>query len=178
MSCYWTDSSPVWPPGSPDWCPGPPPGPFTVADYLFTCLMTSDSMPIASEGFSRADLAPFELTDLIPTGPSCTIASTLTPRWTLNGWSSIIIWQSWNIITEEPTEVDYVMSNAAFDGSFTSTSWSIDMTPYLPTTNSHTWYPCSGPAGSISCQWQIDLATGYIALNQSWYCDDKDSEHP
>ncbi len=54
------------------------------------------------------------------------------------------------------------------------------MTPYLGNDDPSQWY-YSWNRTSVNDQgWSMrfDPAVGYMELNQSWYCDDKDFEHP
>lgn len=142
--------------------------------------MMSDSKQFASESVLRDDLEPFELTDLVPTGHSCTITSILAPSWNMTDFHSATTWEPWYPTVLMSTEAYFGLAFSGFEysGGPSGQSTSLDMTPFLPTSNPHTWYNCYIPAPGIDCQWQLDLAAGYIAMNQSWSCNDKNPEHP
>jgi hypothetical protein len=153
--------------------------------YYESCNMTSPettpdgSLIIPATSVNQYQLAPKELAEPIPAGPSCTIASVQSAQlgWELSGFSTRTDfnhwWSGWNslgfsLINLASGRIAVVPNNG-------DTAW----LPFLPVSQPDKWYSChQKQVGAIDCQYQIDMATGYFAINQTWYCDDKDPAAP
>jgi len=170
----------------------PPTQPFFpgLNTYVENCTISSP-LTVAGTLTSQESLRPGELDSPELVGSSCTIDSVLSTSWEINGWLVfVIMWPSTDWIAEggHDIEADFWLRNTGrIDKDIHVLNNGADMSPYRRGSDPNRWYPCGrfptgfDPAtnqGLIYCFYQLDLVTGYFAVNQSWYCDDKDPNHP
>ncbi|GAB1319314.1 hypothetical protein MFIFM68171_09524 [Madurella fahalii] len=157
------------------------------------CFVSSPQT-LHPNNITRHTLPPGELLNADPVHPSCTVSSVLSATWELRNWSART---DWDLILWLPdvggyeTRVSFSLWNSGFGKPLAGYVGDRELTPYaLFGSDTEKWYPCTAvpdgpnyeqvlyPVGHLWCFWRVDLATGYFAVNQSWVCDDKDSEHP
>ncbi|KAI0179281.1 hypothetical protein GGR52DRAFT_298964 [Hypoxylon sp. FL1284] len=157
--------------------------------FIKTCQQTV--LPLTVEGSieNRTELAPDAFFELAPGGYSCTIASVLATQWR-SGFSSDTLYAGPADPANFRTRADFILQFVAMDGFRAVGRTDAALTPFLPSSDPGRWYDCVDDAGSpedssrawarqsLECRWQLDLATGYMAINHTWFCDDKDPENP
>ncbi|KAI1649125.1 uncharacterized protein F4817DRAFT_42487 [Daldinia loculata] len=153
-----------------------------------TCHQTELPLTVHGTVTERTALAQTTFFELPPSGYSCTIASALSTQWQM-GFSSDSLYAAPTFADSLKTTVRFGIQFIAIDGYQSVEYEGLETTPYLPTSDPARWYECKDyVAGDLSsdawarqsldCKWQLDLATGYIAINHTWFCDDKDPENP
>ncbi|KAI1850631.1 hypothetical protein JX266_003913 [Neoarthrinium moseri] len=179
FSCAWTNSSSSTSPGSDTTCPI---SNSTGWNCTQTCKIGSTlHMP----GFitNKTNLSSTEFVEPAPSGYSCTIGSVLSPKWRIP-WSTLTpFWGSPLFPNTTETLVSFNLQNMVLGGFAAAAHSDVGMTPLLSGSDPDRWFDCVDNVGKsvptvLDCQWQFDLKTGYFAIRQSWYCDDKDPEHP
>ncbi|XXH03920.1 hypothetical protein Hte_010328 [Hypoxylon texense] len=155
-----------------------------------TCYQTE--LPLTVEGTvaNRTELAPDVFFELAPTGYSCTISSVLATQWS-STWSSDTVYSGATSAGDLATRDYFNIQFLAMDGFRHVDYTDVSLTPFLPSSDPGRWYDCRDYGGgdddlsssvwarhSLECKWQLDLATGYLAINHTWYCDDKTPENP
>lgn len=161
----------------------------TSADtFIKTCYQTELPLTLHGNITERTELSRDVFFELAPSGYSCTIASVLATQWR-TAWSSDMLYAG-------PTFADTLATKGYFGitflalGGYQSVNYeNVSLTPFLPTSEPDLWYDCKNyetgevsssvwARNSLECKWQLDLATGYFAINHTWFCDDKDPENP
>ncbi|KAI0853257.1 hypothetical protein F5Y00DRAFT_257916 [Daldinia vernicosa] len=153
-----------------------------------TCHQTALPLTLRGTVTERTDLAQDAFFELPPEGYSCTIASVLSTQWQM-GFSSDALYAAPTFADSLDTKVRFGIQFVAIDGFQGVAYEGLETTPYLPTSDPARWHECKdyiagGQSSdawarqSLDCKWQLDLATGYIAMNHTWFCDDKDPENP
>ncbi|KAK9778145.1 hypothetical protein SCAR479_05115 [Seiridium cardinale] len=132
---------------------------------------------------NKTTLPPDEFVEPAPSGYSCTIGSVLSPKWRIP-WSSLTPYWG-NPLLENTTEttISFDLQNMVLGGYVAVSQTDTTLTPLLPESDPDQWFDCVDNENQevptvLTCQWQFDLKTAYFAIKQSWYCDDKDPEHP
>lgn len=154
--------------------------------YIKTCYQAELPLTVPGDVKNHTELPQDVFAEMIPTGYSCTIASVLATQWRTI-WSSDALWTT-------PTFADTFETRSRFDITFVALDGyqgvgykGVSMTPFLPTSEPGRWYDCSRNGevtssvwarNSLDCKWQLDLATGYLAINHTWFCDDKTPDRP
>ncbi|KAI1389962.1 uncharacterized protein F4822DRAFT_219379 [Hypoxylon trugodes] len=157
----------------------------TTARY---CHQTEYPLTVEGAVTNKTELAKDVFLELAPAGYSCTIASVLAPQWRSH-WSTDNIFSAPTFANNFVTKVFYGIQFMAIDGFQYVAFKGLSATPFLSASKPGKWYDCKdyvkGEESSsawaqynIDCKWQLDLETGYYALNHTWYCDDKDPDHP
>ncbi|KAI1806085.1 hypothetical protein F4811DRAFT_569606 [Daldinia bambusicola] len=156
--------------------------------FVKTCRQTQLPQAVRGAVTERTELPPTAFFELPPAGYSCTIASVLATQWR-TGFASDSVYAGPTFARTFETSVRFGIQFLAIDGYQSVQYEGLDATPYLPTSDPARWYECKDYENgmrsssawdrqSLECRWQVDLATGYMALNHTWFCDDKDPEHP
>jgi hypothetical protein len=118
----------------------------------------------------------------VPSGYSCTIASVLAPKWRIS-WNTLTPFWNPIFVNDVDTKASLYLYNYGTGSEFVDET-NLQLTPLLPTSEPDRWFNCNeipddgSSTNVIDCTWQLDLATGYFAVNQTWLCSDKDPEHP
>ncbi|KAI2625709.1 hypothetical protein GGR54DRAFT_592688 [Hypoxylon sp. NC1633] len=153
-----------------------------------TCYQTELPFTVYGNVTKQTELPKDVFFELAPTGYSCTIASVLATQWRPS-WSSDAVYAGPTFADTFKTREYSAITFMALDGYQHVDYTNVSLTPFLPTSDPGRWYDCKDyetgeesssiwARQSIDCKWQLDLATGYFAINHTWYCDDKDSENP
>ncbi|KAI1380685.1 hypothetical protein F4677DRAFT_404301 [Hypoxylon crocopeplum] len=153
-----------------------------------TCYQTELPLTLQGNVTERTELPQDVFFEMAPTGYSCTIASVLATQWRTT-WSSDTLYANPTFASTLKTKGYYGITFMALDGFQSVDYEGVSLTPFLPTSEPGRWYDCKNydteedsssawARNSIDCKWQLDLATGYFAINHTWFCDDKDPEHP
>ncbi|KAI1778145.1 hypothetical protein F4818DRAFT_405036 [Hypoxylon cercidicola] len=153
-----------------------------------TCYQADLPLTVQGNVENRTELASDVFFEMAPGGYSCTIASVLATQWRVS-WSSDTVYSGATFADTLKTEDSFNLLFLAIDGSQRVGYENVSLTPFLPTSEPGRWYDCTDDRNSdvssnawarhsLECKWQLDLATGYFAINHTWYCDDKDPEHP
>ncbi|KAK6951176.1 hypothetical protein Daesc_007707 [Daldinia eschscholtzii] len=156
--------------------------------FVKTCRQTDLPLTVRGTLAERLELAPDAFFELPPEGYSCTIASVLSTQWR-TGFTSDSLYTTPALASSFKTNVRFDIQFVAIDGYQFVEYSGLETTPYLPTSDPSRWYECKDYANgiqssdawarqSLECKWQLDLATGYVAINHTWFCDDKDPENP
>ncbi|KAI1081083.1 hypothetical protein F5B20DRAFT_536706 [Whalleya microplaca] len=155
-----------------------------------TCYRTELPFIVTGNVLERTELAAGVFDEVPPDGYSCTISSVLTPGWQASySTDTIYVGPTPNSADSFKTMVNFLLqNNQAMEGFQRVDYEGVSITPFLPSSEPARWYDCvdqernetSGAWArqSLECKWQLDLATGYFAINHTWYCDDKDPDHP
>lgn len=144
---------------------------------------------VSKESISSIELPPYSISDRKPTGHSCTIASVLAPRLEIG---ELKFSASWSSIRPIANGLEYsgIYARARLEGIrssvFPNTTWSAEaagrtsLVPRTEKTNYSEWYSCPQFYNSAmtGCMWTIDFEGGYMAINQTWVCNDKDLTNP
>ncbi|KAK3373132.1 hypothetical protein B0T24DRAFT_719874 [Lasiosphaeria ovina] len=145
---------------------------------------------LSSSSSARTALAPDELSTTELAGDSCTIDSVFATAWDVTDWTVYTVWDTWSDAWarggDHHVEADFRLHNFGFGKTLPVLNTADQPTPYVPGSDPAMWYPCNcfpynpdpEPLGAVYCFYRLDLATGCFAVNQSWYCDDKDADHP
>ncbi|KAI1440585.1 hypothetical protein F5Y02DRAFT_432103 [Annulohypoxylon stygium] len=161
----------------------------TWADsYIKTCYQTELPLKVEGNVAEKTELDENVFFELAPTGYSCTIASVLAAQWRI-GWMSDSLYTSPTFADDFETRALIDITFMALDGFQGVRYKDISVTPYMHTSEPGRWHDCKNyetgeetsniwARRSLDCKWQLDLATGYIAINHTWFCDDKDPENP
>ncbi|KAI1416186.1 hypothetical protein F5Y13DRAFT_186438 [Hypoxylon sp. FL1857] len=153
-----------------------------------TCYQTK--LPLVVEGnvTNRTELAKDVFFELAPTGYSCTIASVLATQWQ-SVWQTDSLYTTPTFPNTFKTRAYFSLTFIALEGFQSVAYKDVAVTPFLPTSEPGRWHDCKNyetgeqsssvwARNSLDCKWQLDLATGYFAINHTWFCDDKDPENP
>ena len=134
-------------------------------------------------------LAPYALSTSEPGGKSCTIASILSTAWSTQSWSIYRQLGSTGLPLSD-VSVDFNLFNHGFGQTLRVQTSGPSLAPGNLAWDPNRWYRCYDLVnehgirydrelpGSIDCSWQLDLSTGYLAVNQSWSCSDKNRDRP
>ncbi|KAI0108363.1 hypothetical protein F4814DRAFT_455148 [Daldinia grandis] len=148
-----------------------------------TCHQTALPLTVPGTVTERTALPPNAFFELPPAGYSCTIASALSTQWQM-GFSSDSLYAAPTFGDTLKTKVRFDIQFIAIDGFQSVEYEGLETTPYLPTSDPARWYECKDYvkgdqwSDAWARRWQLDLATGYIAINHTWFCDDKDPDNP
>lgn len=145
---------------------------------------------VSKEAVSSTPLPPYSISERKPTGHSCTIASSIAPRLTIDEVRFISGWSSIRPIANG-VEYSGISVQAQVIGirnsAFPEVTWSANaesstsLVPRTENTNYNQWYGCPRSSSLLpitSCSWMIDLDVGYVAINHTWTCNDKDLNKP
>lgn len=185
FECTWRNTSEWFIPAFASF-PGPDPGPYPPAQYdaryryayQGRCRSSSESLVIKGAVTSEAVLEPLDVLEPAPTGHSCTIASVLAPSWTMT--------RDWGVRIRITDPISWFGYNAfpMFHSVLNAErAYLLDrprMVPYSPRFDPDAWYQASDDQSTLSSgrtSFQLDLSSGYFALNDTWRCADKDDEH-
>ncbi|KAI1105351.1 hypothetical protein F4804DRAFT_304601 [Jackrogersella minutella] len=153
-----------------------------------TCYQTELPWTVEGNVMEKTELDQNIFFEMPPSGYSCTIASVLATQWKTS-WMSNSLFVNPTFADTFKTKGRFSITFVALDGyqgvSYENTS----LTPFLPTSEPGRWYDCKNyetgeetsdvwARNSIDCKWQLDLATGYFAINHTWFCDDKNPDNP
>lgn len=166
----------------------PPIQPFlpALSTHVENCTI---NWPLAVAGTTtfQESLRPGELDSPKLVGSSCTIDSVLSTSWEINDWLVMWPYTDWIVEGRHDIEADFwLRKTGRIDKDIHVLNNGADMSPYRRGSDPNRWYPCGryptvlDPVTNhrlIYCFTQLDLVTGYFAVNQSWYCDDKDPNH-
>ncbi|KAL7623199.1 hypothetical protein AAE478_006880 [Parahypoxylon ruwenzoriense] len=156
--------------------------------FVKTCRQAELPLTVHGNVTERTELPRDVFFELDPSGYSCTIASVLATQWRTT-WPSDTVYAGPTFAGTFKTKAYFGITFAALDGYQNVNYRGISLTPFLPTSEPGRWYDCKDYEGgevsssawarnSLDCKWQLDLATGYFAINHTWFCDDKDPENP
>jgi hypothetical protein len=145
-------------------------------------------------------LASTAFIELPPTGYSCTISSVLAPKWKVPWNAETPFWDATTAVagpsrfntataSSAVTDIRLSLQNAVLGGLVPIAHADPGVTPRLPgTSDPNRWFDCRDPDRAqlpgegvpvvTECKWLFDLQTGYFAIRQSWWCDDKDPGEP
>ncbi|KAI0009919.1 hypothetical protein F4779DRAFT_579829 [Xylariaceae sp. FL0662B] len=155
-----------------------------------TCHRTELPLIVNGNVTERTELASDAFVEVPPDGYSCTISSVLAPGWQATySTDTIYVGPTPNSADAFNTTVNFLLeNNQAVEGFQRVDYEGVSVTPFLPLSEPGRWYDCvdledgevSDAWGrlTVDCKWQIDLATGYFAINHTWFCNDKDPDHP
>ncbi|OTB07112.1 hypothetical protein M426DRAFT_257510 [Hypoxylon sp. CI-4A] len=126
--------------------------------------------------------------EMQPSGYSCTMSSVLATQWQAFFNYDVLYAQPLFPNTFE-AKVYFSIVFMALEGYQSVAYVGTSVTPGLPNYDPDRWYDCWDyirnevtssvwARNSIECKWQLDLATGYFAINHTWFCDDKTPEQP
>ncbi|KAK3311740.1 hypothetical protein B0H66DRAFT_539164 [Apodospora peruviana] len=158
--------------------------PFLGQIIVIDCSMT-ETTTLTTSTINTTPLQPYSISERKPSGQSCTIASVLAPRWTIHVGSLSMV-TNWYALgsgydsLRMRAYVDMHVSSYA-DKTIYVHADSREMVPFRTETDPGKWYPCTDVGWRperIDCSWQMDFVNGYLALNHSWVCSDKDPENP
>ncbi|KAI0599835.1 hypothetical protein F4775DRAFT_599710 [Biscogniauxia sp. FL1348] len=147
--------------------------------------MTSGPQVLRGAQESRTDLARDAFVEVPPQGYSCTISSVTAPKWRVGLRTD-------TSYADPATRMYDALTATPFRGYRMVDYAAPSLTPFLRASEPARWYDCrdyyAGPRNdgssdewarnTLDCSWRLDLATGYFALNHTWFCDDKDPGHP
>ncbi|OTA95051.1 hypothetical protein M434DRAFT_29260 [Hypoxylon sp. CO27-5] len=153
-----------------------------------TCYQTELPLIVQGNVTNRTELAQDVFFELPPTGYSCTIASVLSTQWR-STWQTDSLYTTPTLANTFKTRGYFGISFLALDGFRSVDYTDVSLTPFLPTSEPGRRYDCRNhetgeesskawARNSLECKWQLDLATGYFAINHTWFCDDKDPDNP
>jgi len=155
-----------------------------MAYYVAQCAVVGDgSVLVAGNVTSRTELDPLDVLEMAPSGLSCTMVSVTAPQWTFPDHimePSEPWWLTTNMVSRRNGGGYVYLNNSALgqqrvyrvDDDNTTSPGSGSFDP-------DAWYTFSDTvAGSLRMQFQIDLGSGYFGINESWFCNDKDPDHP
>jgi len=185
--CTWTNRTWVnnWFIGFPR---GPDPGPYPpvnpidgyVHGWEANCTPNRDSLVVPGVITSETALSPLEAVEPRPTGFSCTIASLLATQWSFRrGWHLTT-----NLVNQRSGGGFFALIHhgRGRDRQYEDFTFEDNrLSPGHPDFDPDTWYESwlGGDAGPAARQqFQIDLTSGVVAINETWLCDDKDPDHP
>ncbi|KAI1091341.1 hypothetical protein F5B19DRAFT_493569 [Rostrohypoxylon terebratum] len=114
--------------------------------------------------------------------------STVATQWRI-GWMSDSLYTSPTFADNFETTALFKIIFMALDGFQGVRYKDISITPFLHTSDPGRWHDCKNyetgeetsntwTRRSLDCKWQLDLATGYFAINHTWFCNDKDPDNP
>jgi len=151
------------------------------------CNMSKNKITQPARPPSSVELPPYSISERKPTGHSCTIASALAPRWVIRDLGISIYWDSMRTGYTAPwpsaglgLQTTGYPDRTIYAGTGTAAR---EVIPYQEQTKAGAWYPCSSYSGydpmiNVDCTWQVDFEQGYVALNHSWACNDKNTAQP
>lgn len=154
-----------------------------------TCSQVELPLTVQGTVANRTELASDVFFELAPSGYSCTISSVLATQWSAT-WSSDTVYAEATSAGSLATRQYFDIQFLAMDGFQHVDYANVSLTPFLPASEPGRWYDCKDYRGddhsssnvwarhSLECRWQLDLATGYLAIDHTWYCDDKTPENP
>ncbi|KAK4206855.1 hypothetical protein QBC37DRAFT_457389 [Rhypophila decipiens] len=145
---------------------------------------------VPKESVNSTTLSPYSISERKPTGHSCTIASAMAPRLEVG---TLTLTTGWNSIRPISNSREYtgIYADARLidirHSAWPEVTWSVfssdsqSLVPGSGRTNYTQWYPC--PAFTIispmtACTWTVDFEAGWLAINTSWVCNDKDLNKP
>ncbi|KAI1211638.1 uncharacterized protein F4807DRAFT_418509 [Annulohypoxylon truncatum] len=169
LECFWTNET--W-----------------ANSSIKTCYQTELPLEIQGNVIEKTELDKDVFFELAPSGYSCTIASVLATQWRI-GWMSDSLYTSPTFADDFETRGQFGITFLALAGYQGVSYKDISLTPFMHTSEPGRWHDCKNyetgeetsdvwARNSLDCKWQLDLATGYFAINHTWFCDDKDPEHP
>ncbi|KAI5917236.1 hypothetical protein F4810DRAFT_718068 [Camillea tinctor] len=140
---------------------------------------------------SRTDLPRDAFVEVPPKGYSCTISSVTAPKWRVTLQTDTLYTDPLTSTNDFSTRLYDPITATPFSGYQMVDYEGPSLTPFLNVSEPGRWYECKNygrtendgsssewARNTLDCRWQLDLATGYFALNHTWFCDDKDPEHP
>ncbi|KAM7193039.1 hypothetical protein V8F20_008555 [Naviculisporaceae sp. PSN 640] len=164
------------------------PGPMVAIQGNMDNPITIPAIP--KEAVSSTPLPPYSISERRPTGHSCTIASALAPRLTIDEVKFVTGWNTFRPIANG-IQYSGISAQAQIIGirnsAFPEVTWSANaesstsLVPRTDTTNYNQWYGCPRSSSILpitSCMWMIDLEAGHLAINHTWTCNDKDLNKP
>ena len=158
--------------------------------YLYGEMDKPLTIPVVSkDSISSIQLPPYSISERKPTGHSCTIASAVAPRLEIGALKFSAFWTS---IRPIANGMDYsgIYAQAQLDGirhsAFPETTWwaqasgRTSLVPRSEKTNYNEWYRCPEyyHRPMTACMWTVDFEGGYLAINHTWVCNDKDLGKP
>ena len=166
--------------------PGPGPGPYPPSnydsslEYTWYAACKASTNPVQVSGgtvTSETSLHALDVLEPAPAGHSCTVASVTGMRYTLTPWDNLATW----VVDDRAMAGRAGKIGVAHAGLGVTRSLRLDsgrMVPYTAAFDADAWYPAERDGGENNTWFQIDLSTGYFAMNDTWVCDDKDAGHP
>ncbi|KAI2469444.1 hypothetical protein F4781DRAFT_394078 [Annulohypoxylon bovei var. microspora] len=156
--------------------------------FIKTCYQTELPLAVQGDVVEKTELSQDIFFELAPGGYSCTIASVLATQWRTD-WTSDSLYTSPTFANNFKTKGRFDITFIALDGYQGVSYEDSSLTPFLPTSEPGRWHDCRNyetgeetsnvwERNSLECKWQLDLATGYFAINHTWFCDDKDPDNP
>ncbi|KAI0842465.1 hypothetical protein F5Y06DRAFT_306012 [Hypoxylon sp. FL0890] len=153
-----------------------------------TCYQIELPLVVQGNVTNRTELPQDVFFELPPSGYSCTIASVLATQWQ-STWQTDSLYTTPTFANTFKTKANFGITFIALDGFQVVNYADVAVTPFLPTSEPGRWYDCKDyetgeesssvwARNSLDCKCQLDLATGYFAINHTWFCDDKDPDHP
>ncbi|KAI0885484.1 uncharacterized protein GGS22DRAFT_199788 [Annulohypoxylon maeteangense] len=156
--------------------------------FIKTCYQTELPLEVQGSVMEKTELPENIFFEMAPSGYSCTIASVLSTQWRAE-WMSDSLYTSPTFANNFETTDRFDITFVALDGFQGVRYKDISLTPFMRTSEPGRWHDCKNyetgeetsnvwASHSLECKWQLDLATGYFAINHTWFCDDKDPEYP
>ncbi|KAI1462612.1 hypothetical protein F4805DRAFT_471925 [Annulohypoxylon moriforme] len=169
LECFWTNET--W-----------------ANSFIKTCYQTELPLKVQGNVVEKTELSKDVFFELPPSGYSCTIASVLATQWRTE-WMSDSLYTSPTFADSFETKDRFDITFVALDGYQGVSYKDVSLTPFMRTSEPGRWHDCKNyetgevtsnvwARNSLDCKWQLDLATGYFAINHTWFCDDKDPDHP
>lgn len=197
FTCSWTNTT--------DSSPDPPDTVCPIANTTGwnctqTCYLGDSERPllVPAAGTNRTVLSATVFAEVPPTGYSCTIGSVLAPKWRVPWTTETPFWDATTAVSNPSpnatassvvTRVSFNLQNVILGGFVPVAHADAGVTPGLAgISDPDRWFDCGDPrdvqpSGEVisavtECKWLFDLHTGYFAIRQSWWCDDKDPGSP
>jgi hypothetical protein len=131
---------------------------------------------VTTRNLTQSEIAAFDIHPY-----SCTVASFLSPYWEIRDWSVTRFWtesQDWKPYHFE-TMVKFQLFNSFMQNSTLSAPRSCSIGgDRLRSFMSGQWSDCVTPQPFRWMRFAFNNVTNVLSLNQSWTCDDKNSDHP
>ncbi|KAK0736512.1 hypothetical protein B0T21DRAFT_451252 [Apiosordaria backusii] len=147
-----------------------------------TTYCAGDPATFPGRLISEKPIPPFSLGDPLPTAPSCTISSVVSPSWRFSDFETIVTSGSSLGSIRFGMELN---TGAAFTG-YPSTFFRSGVPVSANTTEggSGAWYPCvlesvgEQNLTPTACAFRFEAAMQSLALSADWRCSDLDASRP
>jgi hypothetical protein len=145
--------------------------PMCLNRFNETCMANATAI-ISAASVSETTMDALDLWQPQPHGQSCTVTSIVGPEWTFSYWYIYA-----NMVGNDVSgEIDIL--NSGLGASWVT--WVPDQRPHTIYSKPNQWYNGTEddtPADGLDLQYQLDFENGYMNIQETWTCHDKDPNH-